>query len=66
MDNCAIASVEWIFTEQIAPPPNIIKFEGWSLWIDDVKCTCDLAKQNLSKDPLQCYENFSGMTWPFP
>jgi hypothetical protein len=47
MQKQAKARVEQIFTKQIAPLPNIIKFEGWSLWIDAVKCTSDPAKQIL-------------------
>jgi hypothetical protein len=47
MDTRAKARVEQIFNEQIAPPPNTLKFEGWSLWIDDTKCTSDPAKQIL-------------------
>jgi hypothetical protein len=45
MDTRAKARVEQIFNEQIAPLPNTLKFEGWSLWIDDTKCTSDPAKQ---------------------
>jgi hypothetical protein len=44
MDTHAKVRVEWFFTEQIAPPLNTIKFKGWSLWIDDMKCTSDPAK----------------------
>jgi hypothetical protein len=47
MDTRAKVRVEQIFNEQIAPPPNTLKFEGWSLWIDDTKCTSDPAKQIL-------------------
>jgi hypothetical protein len=58
MDNCAKARVKWIFTEQIAPPPNIIKFEGWSLWIDDVKCISYLAKQILQRIHYNAMKTF--------
>jgi hypothetical protein len=49
MDTHAKVRVNHIFTEQIPPSPNTIKFKGWSLWIDEVKCTSDPTKQMMQR-----------------
>jgi hypothetical protein len=41
MDTQAKAQVDRIFAQQIPPSPMMIKFEGWSCWIDDIKSTTD-------------------------
>jgi hypothetical protein len=58
MDTHAKARVERIFNEQIAPPPNTLKFKGWSLWIDDTKCTSDPAKQILRRIHYNAMKTF--------
>jgi hypothetical protein len=45
MDTHAKACVNHIFSAQISAPPNNIKFEGWSCWIDNTKSTSDPTKQ---------------------
>jgi hypothetical protein len=58
MDTCTKVRVKQLFTEQIAPLLNTIKFEGWSLWIDDVKCTSDPAKQILQRIHYNAMKTF--------
>jgi hypothetical protein len=58
MDTHAKARVECIFTEQIPPLPNTIKFEGWSLWIDKVKCTSDPTKQMMQRIHYNAMKTF--------
>jgi hypothetical protein len=45
MDTRAKARVDRIFSELIPAPPNNIKFEGWSCWINNTKITSDPIKQ---------------------
>jgi hypothetical protein len=45
MDTRAKARVDRIFSEQIPAPPNNIKFEGWSCWINNTKITSDPIKE---------------------
>jgi hypothetical protein len=49
MDTRAKAWVDQIFSAQIPTPPNKIKFEGWSCWIEDTKITSDPTKQIMQR-----------------
>jgi hypothetical protein len=49
MDARAKARVDRIFAARAPSPPNTIKFEGWSCWIDEVKLTTEPTTQLLSR-----------------
>jgi hypothetical protein len=70
IDTHAKARVDRIFSSQIPAPPNKIKFEGWSCWIEDTKITSDPTKQimqrihyNTMKLFLACPDHFPMSTF---
>jgi hypothetical protein len=58
MDTHAKAWVDHIFSEQIPAPPNNIKFEGWSCWIDNTKITSDPTKQIMQRIHYDTMKHF--------
>jgi hypothetical protein len=58
MDTRAKAQVDCIFSEQIPAPPNNIKFEGWSCWIDNTKITSDPTKQIMQQIHYDTMKHF--------
>jgi hypothetical protein len=58
MDTQAKAWVNCIWEEQIPVPPANIKFEGWSCWIDGIKCTSDPTKQMMHRIHNDTMRNF--------
>jgi hypothetical protein len=62
MDTWAKAWVDRIFVEQIPAPLAYIKFEGWSCWIDGIKCTSDPTKPMMHRIHNDAMQNFLAWT----
>jgi hypothetical protein len=58
MDTCAKAWVDCIFSERIPAPPNNIKFEGWSCWINNTKITSDPTKHIMQQIHYDTMKHF--------
>jgi hypothetical protein len=62
MDTQVKARVNHIFAEQIPAPPANIKYEGWSCWIDRIKCTSNPTKPMMHRIHNNAMQNF--LAWP--